>query len=106
MPESDDIALLQQYAENGSESAFAALVERHVNLVYSVALRSVGQCARRRGNRAGGLHHSGEESGGFVQTNNSFRLALSNDAADGGELFARRKSAGKTANRRRICRRF
>ncbi len=42
MPELDDIALLRQYAENGSETAFAALVERHVNLVYSVALRRIG----------------------------------------------------------------
>jgi uncharacterized protein (TIGR03435 family) len=42
MPESDDIALLKEYAENGSEPAFAALVGRHVNLVYSAALRSTG----------------------------------------------------------------
>src|ERR1700722_9389532 len=42
MPELDDIALLKQFTETDSESAFAALVERHVNLVYSVALRSVG----------------------------------------------------------------
>jgi RNA polymerase sigma factor (sigma-70 family) len=37
----DDIALLREYARNHSEAAFAALVARHVNLVYSVALRSV-----------------------------------------------------------------
>jgi hypothetical protein len=37
----DDIALLRDYARNHSEAAFAALVMRHVNLVYSVALRSV-----------------------------------------------------------------
>jgi uncharacterized protein (TIGR03435 family) len=37
----DDIALLRDYARNNSEEAFAALVSRHVNLVYSVALRSV-----------------------------------------------------------------
>src|ERR1022692_3432869 len=42
MPDLDDITLLRQYAENNSESAFAALAERHVNLVYSVALRNVG----------------------------------------------------------------
>ena len=42
MPESDDIALLKEYAESGSETAFTALVGRHVNLVYSAALRSVG----------------------------------------------------------------
>src|SRR5665213_816939 len=35
----DDIALLRQYTEQNSEEAFAALVTRHVNKVYSVALR-------------------------------------------------------------------
>jgi uncharacterized protein (TIGR03435 family) len=38
----DDLALLREYARNHSEDAFAMLVSRHVNLVYSVALRQVG----------------------------------------------------------------
>src|SRR5437870_1424530 len=42
MHPTDDSALLRQYAENRSDEAFAALVKRHINLVYSVALRSVG----------------------------------------------------------------
>jgi RNA polymerase sigma factor (sigma-70 family) len=37
----DDMALLREYAQNHSEEAFASLVSRHVNLVYSVALRQV-----------------------------------------------------------------
>ncbi|HEY1718822.1 MAG TPA: sigma factor [Verrucomicrobiae bacterium] len=37
----DDMALLREYARRNSEEAFAALVSRHVNLVYSVALRQV-----------------------------------------------------------------
>ena len=37
----DDMALLREYARHSSEEAFAALVSRHVNLVHSVALRSV-----------------------------------------------------------------
>jgi RNA polymerase sigma factor (sigma-70 family) len=39
MHELDDIALLREFAGRGSEAAFAALVTRHVNKVYSVALR-------------------------------------------------------------------
>ncbi|HLX94765.1 MAG TPA: sigma-70 family RNA polymerase sigma factor [Verrucomicrobiae bacterium] len=37
----DDIALLREYAQSHSEEAFTTLVSRHVNLVYSVALRQV-----------------------------------------------------------------
>ena len=37
----DDMTLLREYAGRNSEEAFAALVSRHVNLVYSVALRQV-----------------------------------------------------------------
>ncbi|MGO8763895.1 MAG: RNA polymerase sigma factor [Limisphaerales bacterium] len=35
----DDLALLREYAQSNSDKAFAALVSRYINLVYSVALR-------------------------------------------------------------------
>src|SRR6266550_787226 len=37
----DDMDLVRQYAQGSSEEAFATLVSRHLNLVYSVALRRV-----------------------------------------------------------------
>jgi uncharacterized protein (TIGR03435 family) len=38
----DDMELLNDYAAQNSEAAFAKIVARHLNLVYSVALRHVG----------------------------------------------------------------
>src|SRR6185312_4962777 len=39
MQELDDIALLREFVERNSEDAFAILVSRNINKVYSVALR-------------------------------------------------------------------
>ncbi len=42
MQDAGDMELLREYDRQGSEAAFAALVQRHVSLVYSAALRHVG----------------------------------------------------------------
>src|SRR5438874_214255 len=42
MADVSDIDLLREYADRNSEPAFAEMVRRHVNLVYSVALRFTG----------------------------------------------------------------
>src|SRR5688572_23849813 len=49
MDDMDDMELLREYALRNSEPAFATLVSRHVDLVYSAALRHVGN------------HHRAEE---------------------------------------------
>ena len=49
MTTTDDMDLLQEYATGHSEAAFTTLVSKYVDMVYSVALRRVGN------------HHQAEE---------------------------------------------
>jgi len=85
MQPSDDSALLRQYVETRSDAAFAALVARHVNLVYSVAVRCVGDPHQAEeiaqsvflllANRAPTLRHGKALSSWLFQTT---RLTASN----------------------------
>jgi len=45
MQDANDMDLLREFARNNSEEAFAELVRRHINLVYSVALRFTSNTA-------------------------------------------------------------
>jgi RNA polymerase sigma factor (sigma-70 family) len=45
MPEASDMELLRKYVQHGEEEAFAELVQRHVHLVYSAAIRHVAIAA-------------------------------------------------------------
>ena len=42
----EDMELVREYAAQQSEPAFATLVSRHINLIYSAALRQVGVVLR------------------------------------------------------------
>jgi RNA polymerase sigma factor (sigma-70 family) len=46
MPDANDMDLVREYAARNSEPAFETLVRRHVSMVYSVALRQVGNPAQ------------------------------------------------------------
>ncbi len=45
MPPSEDMDLLRQYVERDSDIAFETILNRHINLVYSTALRQVRDAA-------------------------------------------------------------
>ena len=42
----EDLKQLREFCDTGSEKAFAAIVNRHIDLVYSIAYRQVGEDAQ------------------------------------------------------------
>ena len=51
------MTLVREFAASQSETAFAALVERHIALVHSAALRQVGDAHLAGGNHPGRVYH-------------------------------------------------
>jgi RNA polymerase sigma factor (sigma-70 family) len=84
MQSTDDSELLRQYAENHSDDAFSTLVARHINLVYSVALR-----------RAGNPYHAEEITQAVFIILAKKALQLRHDKALSSRLF---QATGLTAN--------
>jgi len=99
----DDMALVREYARGNSEEAFAALVSRHINLVYSVALRQVHDPhLQKKSPRP--FYHSGAEGGSLGPRRFSpVALPTARYAAADALKNQRRRD---TANRRPTCNHF
>lgn len=85
MDRMNDIELVEDYVEGNSQEAFAALVQRHINLVYSAALRHAGNPNQAEdvtqsvfialARKAAGLRKGTILSGWLYQTARNFSLS-------------------------------
>ena len=97
----EDSELLRQYALERSQAAFAALVDRYLNLVYSVALRKSGGNSHRAEEIAQMVFvRLAERAGTANQLHCTIGLALHRGAQPGGDRRPRRFSASLARNRR------
>ena len=86
MQEAADRELLRQYVHRDSNEAFAALLARHVNMVYSVALRKTGNPQAAEEITQAVFIILARKARALSEKISSFRLAVSHGTADGGEL--------------------
>ena len=75
-----DMELVRQYAGQQSESAFATLVARHVNLVYSAALRQTASPQLAEEIAQTVFIILARKAGSLNSRNHSSRLALPDNA--------------------------
>jgi hypothetical protein len=76
----DDMTLVREYAASRSDAAFAALVERHISLVHSAAVRQAGD-AHLAGDITQAVFIIGRDAGAEDRAG---RVALSHHALRGG----------------------
>ena len=103
MADLNDMDLVREYADRNSEAAFAELVQRHINLVYSVALRYAGNPRDAQdvtqavfiilARKAAGLRQRTTLTGWLYETTRFTATPVLADA----------RPDGKPANRRLIC---
>lgn len=92
----NDLELLGEYVQKGSEAAFAELVRRHIDWVQGAALRQVGrvgEAADGRGCDAGGVYCAGA-AGGEAVSAGSAAWAV---AIQGGAVCQYRDASGGEA---------
>ena len=75
----DDLKLLKEYATRNSQEAFATLVQRHIGMVYSAALRQLRDPHLAEEISQAVFIILAKKAGRTAREHDSFRLALSHD---------------------------
>ncbi len=80
----DDMTLVREFAATKSEPAFAALVERHIGLVHSAALRQAGDAHLAEEITQAVSHHPRAQSRIARAEDRAGRVAVPHHALRGG----------------------
>jgi DNA-directed RNA polymerase specialized sigma24 family protein len=89
MTDTPDADLLEQYARENSGAAFTMLVERHIGLVHSVALRHTANSQHAQDITQAVFIILARKARNIAPQDGFARLALSYRAADGGKFSTR-----------------